>query len=86
MDYKITLTTTEKKAMDTITNDVLEWIKNSVQNRARIAKIEILNILIKHCNENDITLATGEEAQVQQAYDLKLVEAVTIKPPVPPSP
>ncbi len=86
MDYKITLTTTEKKAMDTITNDVHEWIKNAAQNRARIAKIEILNTLIKYCNENAITLATGEEAQVQQAYDLKLVEAVSSEKPSPPSP
>jgi hypothetical protein len=86
MDYKITITTTEKKAMDTITNDTHEWIKNAVQNRARIAKEDIIAILVSHCNANDITLATGEEAQVQQAYDLKLVEAVSSEPPSPPSP
>ena len=33
---------------------------------------------------NDIDIATGEEAQVQQAYDLKLVEAVSSEPPSPP--
>ena len=75
MDYKITLTTTEKKAMDTITNDTHEWIKNAVQNRARIAKEDVIAILVSHCNANDIDIATGEEEQVQQAYDLKLVEA-----------
>ena len=84
MDYKITLTTTEKKAMDTITNDTHEWIKNAVQNRARIATEEIIAVLVKHCNENSIALATGQEAQVEQAYDLKLVEAISSEPPSPP--
>lgn len=86
MDYTITLTTTEVKAMDTITNDVKEWISNAAHNRARLAKIDIINILVEHCNANDIPLATGETAQVQQAYDLKLVEAVSNEPPSPPSP
>ncbi len=84
MDYKITLTTTEKKAMDTITNDTHEWIKNAVQNRARIATEEIIAVLVTHCNANSIALATGQEAQVQQAYDLKLVEAISSEPPSPP--
>ena len=74
MDYTITLTTTEKKAMETITADVDDWITNAAQNRARIAKEEIIANLITHCNANGIAMATGEEAQVTQAYSLGVAE------------
>ena len=73
MEYKITLTETEKLAMETITSDVFDWISNAATNRARIAKEEIISELIAHCNANNISIATGADAQVQQAYDLKVV-------------
>jgi len=74
MDYTITLTDTEKKSMEYVCADVKEWIENSAQNRARKAKDTIIGILVKHCNANSITLATGESAQITQAYDLKLIK------------
>ena len=42
--------------------------------RAEKATKEITTKLLEHCNANDITLATGVEAQIDQAYSLKLVE------------
>jgi len=80
MDYTITLTATEKKAMDTITTDIDDWITNAAQNRARIAKEEILSALILHCNANGVTLATGEEAQIDQAYALGVCEVAADAP------
>ena len=77
MDYTITLTDTEKKSMEYIAVDVDEWITNAATNRARKAKEEILDKLYKHCNENSIALAVGEDAQVTQAYDLNIVEKLT---------
>tara|TARA_Y100001972_G_scaffold39990_1_gene49488 strand:- start:8473 stop:8709 length:237 start_codon:yes stop_codon:yes gene_type:complete len=76
-DYTITLTDTEVKSMKSICSDVDEWITNAAQNRARIAKEDILAANMAHCNANGIALATGEDAQVQQAYDLKVVEEYT---------
>jgi len=76
-NYTITLTSTEKKSMEYITVDIGEWITNASTNRARKAKEEILDKLYKHCNENSITLAVGEAAQVTQAYDLNIVEKLT---------
>jgi len=73
MEYKITLTETEKLAMETITDNVFDWISNAATNRARIAKEEIISELIAHCNANEIALAVGEAKQVQQAYDLNIV-------------
>lgn len=81
----VVLNDTEEQAMTTITNNIDEWIQNSALNRARIAKEEIIGILIAYCNTNDIDIATGESAQVQQAFDLGLVEAISNEPPSPPT-
>ena len=77
MDYTITLTETEKKSMEYITHDVDDWITNAAKERARIAKEHILQLNLAHCNANSITLATGEDAQVTQAYTLGVVSKST---------
>ena len=76
-DYTITLTDTEVKSLKTVMVDIDEWVTNAATNRARIAKKDIIAKLVEHCNANDITIATGEDAQVSQAYDLNIVEEVT---------
>tara|TARA_B100000123_G_scaffold225189_1_gene173915 strand:- start:21 stop:284 length:264 start_codon:yes stop_codon:yes gene_type:complete len=73
-DYTITLTDTEVKSLKTVMVDIDEWLTNAGTNRARIAKKDIIAKLVDHCNANDIAIATGEDAQVTQAYDLKIVE------------
>lgn len=83
MDYTITLTDTEQKSMETIAVDVKEWIANVAKDRARKAKLQILNLNAKHCNTNSIAIAVGEDAQVTQAYELGVVEKA--KPLDPPS-
>ena len=42
---------------------------DNVKNRARIAKDEIIALLVAHCNANSIAIATGEDAQITQAYN-----------------
>ena len=74
MDYTITLTDTEKKAIETVTANVTEWISNATKERARRAKDKILADLMTHCIANGIALTTGDAAQVQQAYDLGVCE------------
>jgi len=77
MDYTITLTEAERKAMEFICTDVDEYITNFATNRARIAKEEIVALLVKHCNENDVQLAVGQDAQIDQAYDLGVVQKLS---------
>ena len=77
MDYTITISDTEKKAMEYITADVDEWITNAAINRARIAKDEIISLNTQHCNANSIALAVGEDAQVTQAFTLGVVKTYT---------
>jgi len=74
MDYTITITETQKKAMETIIVDIDDWITNAATARADIAIQEIVAKLVTHCNANSIALAVGQDAQVTQAYDLGVVE------------
>ena len=76
MEYHITVTDTEKKALEYCAVDVAHYLTNFATNRARKAKDEIIEKLIKHCNANAITIATGVDAQVTQAYSLGVVKTL----------
>ncbi len=84
MDYTITLTETQKKAMEYITPDVTDWITNSATVRADIAVNDIISLLVTHCNDNNIALEVGKDAQVTQAYTLGVVEAASDTDPALP--
>jgi len=73
MNYTITLTDTQVKALEWVAADPKNWIENAATARAQRAVAEILPLLTAHCNENSIQLAVGESAQVTQAYDLGVV-------------
>lgn len=83
-DITISITDTEKKALEYVMVDIDSWTDNAVTNRARIAKDEIISKLVAHCNANDISIATGEDAQVTQAYDLGVVSKLTATGPTAP--
>jgi len=73
-DITITVTDTELKSLEYAAVSPSEWVDNAVIERARIAKEEIIAKLVTHCNANAITIATGEDAQVTQAYNLGVVK------------
>ena len=73
-EIKITVTDTQLKCLEYVAYSVQNWCDNAVHNRARIAQEEIIAILVAHCNEKGIAIATGADAQVTQAYDLKLID------------
>ena len=73
-DITVSLTDTENKCMEYAALSVQDWADNALTNRARIAKDEIIAALVAHCNANSIDIATGEDAQVTQAFDLKIVK------------
>ena len=73
MAITIDVTEAEQLALDYITADVKGHFTNALQSRAKVASQEIISILINHCNANGIAIATGELAQLKQAYDLKLI-------------
>jgi len=72
----VTITDTELKALKNVMLDPEEWTENAVKNRARKATESICALLLQHCNENDIALAVGKDAQVTQAYALGVVSEI----------
>ena len=73
-EIKVTLTDTELKCLEYAANTPQDWADNALTNRARIAKDEIIAALVAHCNANSVALAVGEDAQVAQAFELKVVQ------------
>ena len=76
-NYTITLTDAEIKAADYAIADIQFWIQNCINVRVGKAQKQIVDILVQHCNANSIAIATGVDAQVQQAYDLELIQTLT---------
>ena len=70
----ISLTDTQIKSLEYCSYSVQEWCDNVISERARKAKDEIIAKLVAHCNANSISIATGEDAQITQAYALKVVD------------
>ena len=73
-DIKVTVTDAQAKCLDYIATDKDEFLKAFIDYRAQEAGNEIIARLIEHCNANDITIATGRDAQITQAFTLKIVD------------
>ena len=90
MNYTITLTESENKAMEYIAVDVDEWITNAATNRARIAIDEIADLYIKYkldnnepitvTNKSDMVIAAYEEGIVKTA--LQINEELSMSSPL----
>ena len=70
----INLSETEIKCLEYAAVSPQKWGDNALTERARVAKDEIIAKLVAHCNANSVAIATGEDAQVTQAYDLGVVQ------------
>jgi len=75
MDYTITLTEAEQKAMEYIAADVDDWITNAATNRARIAIDEICDLYVKYKLDNNQSITvTNKPDMVLAAYEEGLVK------------
>ena len=72
----IEVTDIELKCMEYCAASPQEWADNVVTNRARLAGDEIISLVVEHCNENSIALAVGRDAQIQQGFDLGVVQTL----------
>lgn len=85
MEYKITLTDTQVKLAEVEIADIQGWIQNCMNARIATAQKNVIEKLVAHCNQNEIAMEVGVDAQVQQAYDLGLViKAVDSEPVLTP--
>ena len=73
-EIKVTVSDTQVKCLEYAAYSVQDWCDNAIHNRARIAQEEIIAALVAHCNEKGISIATGADAQVAQAFELKVVD------------
>ena len=73
-EIKVTVSDTQVKCLEYAAYSVQDWCDNAIHNRARIAQEEIIAALVAHCNEKGIAIATGSDAQVTQAFELKVVD------------
>jgi len=73
-EIKVTITDSELQCLEYCAYSVQDWCDNAIKNRARKAKEDIISKLVTHCNANSVQIATGEDAQVAQAYTLKVVD------------
>ena len=75
MDYTITLSEAEDKAMQYISSSPLNWIEDSTHNRARKAISEICKIYTEYkLNRNEPITVVGKDAMVLAAFDEGIVQ------------
>ena len=75
-EHNITLEDWEYKCFQYLMKDedIDGWLLNFAKERARKASVEILSALMEHCNENDIAFAVGKAAQIEQAFELGVIQ------------
>jgi len=76
MNYTVTLTDTEKLAMEYIAYEPQEWIENIVKERARIAIDEIVKISINKFLEINESIPGSKDEIVSQAYSRGWINTV----------
>jgi hypothetical protein len=69
MNYTITLTETEKLAMEYIAYDPQDWVENAMKERARLATEEIVKIAVDKFLEVGQTIPSSREEIVAAAYE-----------------
>ena len=76
--YTVGITTGEYKALQYEMVDQKEWIMNAIQNRARIASDEIVNIYTQYkINKGEAITAGGSTAIIEAAYSEGVIGIAT---------
>jgi glycine cleavage system H lipoate-binding protein len=76
MNYIVTLTDTEKSAMEYVALNPQEWVENVVKERARIAIDEIVKIAVEKFLEINESIPGSKDEIVSQAYSRGWVNTV----------
>ena len=77
MNYTITLTETEKLAMEYVAYDPQDWVENAMKERARIAIDEIVKIAVEKFLEQNQSIPGSKEEIVAAAYSNGWVDKVS---------
>lgn len=77
MNYTITLSAAEDKALSYAALSQQDWIDNAVHERARIAIDEIVQIAVQKCLEAGIQIPASKDAMVDLAFEQGWVKTAT---------
>ena len=69
MNYTVTLSAAEDKALSYAASSQQDWIDNAVHERCRIAIDEIAKICVEQCLANNIQIPGSKEAMVDLAFE-----------------
>ena len=80
MDYTVTLTEAQRKALEYIALDASEWINNAAISRSNNAVDEICSIYTNHKLENDQAITVvGKDAMVLAAYSEGIIQSAAAR-------
>jgi len=79
MNYTITLTETEKLAMEYIAYDPQDWVENAMKERARLAIEDIVKIAVDKFLEVGQTIPGSREEIVAAAYENNWIQTAKDK-------
>jgi hypothetical protein len=79
MDYIITLTDTEKAAMEYVAYDPQEWIENAAKERARIAIEDIVKLAVDKFLEAGQPIPGSRDEIVAAAYSNGWIQTAKYK-------
>ena len=80
MDYTVTLTEAQRKALEYVALDASEWINNAATARADNAIDEICAIYTNHkLDNNEAITVVGKDAMVLAAYSEGLIQSAATR-------
>ena len=79
-NYTVTVTDAQDLALNTQMVGVGTYINTVIESQLVFAQQSIQNDLLKYCNDNDVAMAVGIDAQVQQAFDVGIAHTLTATP------
>jgi hypothetical protein len=74
MEYTITLTEAEDKALSYVALSQQDWIDNAVHERCRVAIDEIVKICVEKCLETNIQIPGSKDDMVLLAFENRWVK------------
>jgi hypothetical protein len=79
MEYTITLTDTEKAAMEYVAYDPQEWVESAFKERARLAIEDIVKLAVDKFLEANQTIPGSREEIVAAAYSNGWIQTAKYK-------
>ena len=80
MDYTVTLTEAQRKALEYIALDASQWINNAAISRSNNAVDEICALYTNHkLDNNEAITVVGKDAMVLAAYSEGLIQSAATR-------